>query len=126
SETEPERYLICETCKKTLKDDGSDGMLVIERKDDVIFGFHLFHKGDCDTLKSQSWRDLAEFSNPEFYVQFIVALLNNWSMKGMTVKNDEGLVRLVMGMYRRVFRPTTSAEHLNFIGIMRLIQLMGE
>lgn len=125
-DTEPERYLICETCKKNLKDDGSDGMLVIERKDDVIEAFHLFHKGACDTLKSQSWRDLAEFANPEFYVQFVVALLNNWSMKGLSLKNDDGLVRLIMGMYRKVFRPTTNTEHLNFIGIMRLIQLMGE
>jgi hypothetical protein len=125
-DSEPERYLVCDTCKKPLKEDGSDGMLVIERTDEVIEKFYLFHQGDCDTLKTQSWRDLSDFTNPEFYVQFIIALLNNWSLKGVRLKHDEGLIRMIMGMYRKVFRPTTSAEHLNFIGIMRLIQLMGE
>jgi hypothetical protein len=125
-DTTPAQYLVCDTCGKPLQEDGTDGMLVIEREGDVIRGFHLFHKGDCDTLKNQSWRDLAEFTNPECYVQFLVALLNNWSIKGVKVTNDEGLVRLVMGMYRKVFRPTTGKEHLNFMGIMRLIQLMGD
>lgn len=125
-ETEPSRYLVCDTCGKPLKDDGSDGMLVIERGEDVIRRFHLFHRGDCDTLRSDSWRDLDEFTNPECYVQFLVALLNNWTLKGLKIEDANGLVRLLLGMYRKVFRPTTAQEHLDFIGVMRLIQLMGE
>jgi hypothetical protein len=125
-DTEPESYLVCDTCEKPLKEDGSDGMLVIERDEGMIRNFHLFHKGDCDTLKTQSWRDLEEFTNPECYVQFLVALLNNWAIKGLKLENAEGMVRLLMGMYRRVFRPTTGKEHLNFMGIIRLIRLMGE
>lgn len=125
-DTEPEQYLVCDTCAKPLKEDGSDGMLVIEREGNDVRRFHLFHKGACDTVKAHAWRDLSEFSNPECYVQFLVALFNNWAIKGLRVKDAEGLVRLVLGMYRRVFRPTTAKEHLNFIGIMRLIHLMGE
>jgi hypothetical protein len=125
-ETEPSEYLVCDTCRKPLKEDGSDGMVVIERTDDEIRKFHLFHRGDCDTLKSESWRDLDEFSNPECYVQFVIALLNNWSIKGLKLQDANGLVRLLLGMYRKVFRPTTAQEHLDFIGIMRLIQMMGD
>lgn len=125
-DTEPERYLICDTCEKPLNPDGTDGMLVIEREGEVVKRFYLFHKGDCDTIKTHAWRDLVEFTNPECYVQFLVALLNNWAIKGLQIEDAEGLVRLVMGMYRRVFRQTTGREHLNFIGIMRLIRLMGE
>jgi hypothetical protein len=80
----------------------------------------------CDTQRSESWRDLDEFANPECYVQFLVALLNNWALKGMKIEDTDGLVRLLLGMYRKVFRPTTAQEHLDFIGVMRLIQLMGD
>jgi len=125
-DTDPSQYLICDTCEKPMAPDGSDGMLVIEREGDVIQRFSLFHKGDCDTLQSHAWRDLTEFTNPEAYVQFLVALFNNWAIRQLKIEDAEGLVKLVMGMYRRVFRPTTSREHLNFIGIMRLIRLMGE
>jgi hypothetical protein len=129
-DTEPEPYLVCDTCGKALASDGSDGILVIEREGDVVRRFCLFHKDThkdaCNTIKTHAWRDLSEFTNPECYVQFLVALLNNWAIKGMRVEDAEGLVRLLMGMYRRVFRPTTGREHLNFIGIMRLIRLMGE
>jgi len=125
-DSEPEQYLICDTCKKTLSVDGQDGMMVIEREGDVIKKFHLFHKGDCDTLKSQSWRDLNEFTNPECYVQFVIALLNNWANRQLKIEDAGGLVRLLMGMYRRVFRRTTSKEHLNFIGVMQLMYLIGE
>lgn len=125
-ETEPSRYLICDTCGKPMRDDGTDGMLVIERSDEEIRKFHLFHSGDCDTQRSESWRDLDEFTNPECYVQFLIALLNNWALKNLKIEDANGLVRLLLGMYRKVFRPTTTQEHLDFIGIMRLIQLMGE
>lgn len=125
-DTEPGRYLICDTCEKPLKEDGSDGMVVIEREGDVIRRVNLLHKGDCDTMRVHAWRDLSEFSNPECYVQFLIALFNNWALKGLKVEDSQGLVRLVLGMYRKVFRPTTGREHLNFIGVMRLIQLMGE
>jgi hypothetical protein len=125
-ETEPSEYLVCDTCGKPLKEDGSDGMVVIERTDDEIRKFHLFHRGDCDTLKSDLWRDLDEFANPECYVQFVIALLNNWSLKGLKLQDTNGLVRLLLGMYRKVFRPTTAQEHLDFIGVMRLIQMMGD
>jgi hypothetical protein len=126
AETEPSEYLVCDTCGKPMKDDGSDGMLVIERTDDEFRKFHLFHRGDCDTQRSEAWRDLDEFANPECYVQFVIALLNNWSLKGLKLRDADGLIRLLMGMYRKVFRPTTAQEHLDFIGVMRLIQMMGD
>ena len=125
-DSNPEKYLLCDTCKKTMAPDGNDGMMVIEREGDTIRKFHLFHKGDCDTLKSQSWRDIHEFANPECYLQFLIALLNNWSVRQLKIQDASGLVRLLMGMYRKVFRKTTNQEHLNFIGIMQLMHLIGE
>lgn len=125
-ESNPEQYLVCDTCGKPMSPEGDDGMMVIEREGDLIKKFHLFHKGACDTLKSQSWRDLHEFANPECYLQFLIALLNNWSMRQLKVQDASGLVRLLMGMYRRVFRRTTNKEHLNFIGVMQLMHLIGE
>lgn len=125
-ETEPGRYLACDTCQKILSPEGNDGILVIEREGDVVKKFHLVHKGDCDTVKTHSWRDLSEFTNPECYVQLIIALMNNWALKRLAIEDASGLVRLLMGMYRKVYRPTTNAEHLNFIGVMQLMHVIGE
>ncbi len=69
---------------------------------------------------------MTEFTNPECYIQFVIALLNNWSQRHLQVEDANGLVRLLMGMYRNVFRKTTNKEHLNFIGVMQLMHLIGE
>jgi len=118
--TEPEQWLICDTCGEPISPDGDNGILVFDEDDSAIHKVHMFHKGECATVKHGGWRDISGLANPEIYIQFVVSLLNDLALHGKILKESKCIVRALLGMYRKVFRPSNEQEHLDFIREMQL------
>lgn len=110
TDTEPEQWLICDTCGYPISPDGDEGVLVLE-EDRSFIRMYLFHKGQCKTV-SGDYRNISDLTNPEIYVEFVLFFLSHLSSSGKVLKEPKGIVKTLMGLYRKVFRPSTEKEQI--------------
>ena len=113
--TRPEDWLVCEVCQEPIDPNGEMAILVFEEIEPPLRAVRLVHKGDCDPSAPQSgWTDISDLTNPELYMDFIKWLIYRLAEPGWKLRDARPLVNALLGMYRQVFRPSTSAEHLRF------------
>ncbi|PCI37036.1 MAG: hypothetical protein COB53_07625 [Elusimicrobia bacterium] len=111
--SDPATHLICDVCEGALKEDGEGaGIIVLEAEEGLAV--RLFHKDTCARSGWSSAQDLADLSNPVEYSQFLAALLKRLVDEKKSLAETKGVVRVLFGMYRKVYRPTLASEQADF------------
>jgi len=112
--TDPAKWLVCDVCGEPVAPDGHDANIVLdEERDKCIRSVRLVHRESCDD-GSGRWIQLEDLANPIQYVSFVTSTLNRLANRQMTLQDSSGFVKVLIGMYRQVFRPSTQAEELDF------------
>ncbi len=111
--SEPEVHLICDVCGNGLPFDG-EGAAVTVAESDKGLAVRLFHKATCTLPEWTSAKDLSDMSNPAEYAQFLASLVKRLVEENKSLAEAEGVIRLLFGMYRTVFRATSPREQADF------------
>lgn len=112
--TDPSTWLLCDICGEPVAADGHDANVVIDEDwDKSIRSVRLVHRDTCDD-GSGRWMQLSDLANPIQYLTFITSTLNRLAERKMVLEDSGGYVRVLVGMYRHVFRPSSQTEELDF------------